>query len=493
MKIAKKSLAALLAVTLLLCLLCGCGDNSSQIKLDPKNPVTITVWHYYNGAVMNAFDQLVKEFNETVGLKQGIIVQGSSMGNVSDLQAAVMAAAKKEVGSQEIPNIFASYADTAYAAEQMGILADLGSYFTQAELDEYIAAYIDEGRIGNNGELKIFPIAKSTEILMLNETDWQPFATARGYTYTDLATPEGLAVVAKAYYEWTDAQTPNVANDGKAFFGRDAIANMFIIGAMQLDAEMIKVKDGTATITVDKQVMRKIWDTYYLPYISGYFLSAGRYRSDDTKVGDLIAYVGSTSSASYFPTEVTAGGKTYPVKAYILPPPVFEGGENIMVQQGAGMAVTQSTPEKEYASAIFLKWFTDTEVNIRFSALSGYMPVKKEANNYEVFMSVASELKTASGDSVLQDEISKKTLEVAFAAVNDSQMYTSKAFDGGTNARNILNDLLQNKAVADRKAVLALIATGQTHAAAVAQYSTEANFETWYADLNSQLQKTLEK
>ena len=475
MKTAKKLIILILAAILLVSALSGCSTGAVKVKLDPKNPTTITVWHYYNGAVMTAFDQLTKEFNDTIGIEEGIIVQGSSMGNVSDLQAAVLASAKKEVGSQEMPNIFASYADTAYAAEQMGILADIGQYFSQAELNEYIAAYIDEGRIGANNELKIFPIAKSTEILMINETDWTPFAAEYGYDYNNLATPEGIAAVAKDYYEWSG---------GKAFFGRDAIANMFVIGAMQLNAEIIKVDKGEVSVNVDKEAMRKIWDTYYLPYISGYFLSAGRYRSDDTKVGDLIAYVGSTSSAMYFPAEVTSDGNTYPIKAAILPPPVFEGGKNVMVQQGAGMAVTKSTPEEEYASAVFLKWFTDNESNIQFSALSGYMPVKKEANNYDLFMSVVNE------NEIPQDEISQKTLEVAFEAVNKSQMYTSKAYGGGMDARAILNDLLQEKANTDRQTVIDNINGGISHADAIAQFSTEDNFESWYADLSAQLQQT---
>ena len=485
MKTMKKALVVLFVSILLLCSLSGCAEGSKGVKLDPKSPVTISVWHYYNGAVMNAFDQLVKEFNETVGLESGIIVQGSSMGTVSELQTAVLASANKEVGSQSMPNIFASYADTAYTAEKKGILADLGQYFTQEELDEYIAAYIDEGRIGADNELKIFPIAKSTEIMMLNETDWAAFSADTGCGYEDLATQEGLCLVAQAFYEWTDAKTPDVAYDGKAFYGRDAMANMLIIGAKQLDAEIISVDKGVATIRVDKASMRRIWDTYYLPYISGYFLSDGRYRSDDAKVGELISYVGSTSSAMYFPSEVTMNGETYPVEAMLLPAPVFEGGKRVMVQQGAGMTVTKSTPQEEYASAVFLKWFTDTESNIKFSALSGYMPVKIEANNYEKFMQVVSE------NGISQDEISRKTLEVAFEAVAKSEMYTSKAFPGGTQARSVLERLLQDKAVADRQAVVDRIASGKTHAEAVESFNTDANFDSWYTQLDEQMQQTL--
>ena len=53
----------------------GCGNKS---PLDPDNPVSLTVWHYYNGSQQAAFDALVEEFNEGAGRKMGIYVQGYS-------------------------------------------------------------------------------------------------------------------------------------------------------------------------------------------------------------------------------------------------------------------------------------------------------------------------------------------------------------------------------------------------------------------------------
>ena len=35
---------------------------------------------------------------------------------------------------------------------------------TEEELSEYVDAYIEEGRIGEDNSLKIFPVAKSTEV-----------------------------------------------------------------------------------------------------------------------------------------------------------------------------------------------------------------------------------------------------------------------------------------------------------------------------------------
>ncbi len=52
-------LTAILAVSLT-----GCGKKS---PLDPGDPVSLTIWHYYNGSQQAAFDALVEEFNDTTG------------------------------------------------------------------------------------------------------------------------------------------------------------------------------------------------------------------------------------------------------------------------------------------------------------------------------------------------------------------------------------------------------------------------------------------
>lgn len=473
----KRAVALTLTAALALVLLGGC----SGVRLDKKNPVTITVWHYYNGAIMSAFETMLQNFNDTVGAETGIIVEGRGYGSVSDLEAAVLSSAKDEVGSTKIPNIFASYADTAYEAERIGILADLSTYFSKKEQEEYLDSYIEEGKIGHNGELRIFPIAKSTEVLMLNDTDWAPFAAEYGLDYSALGSLEALTETARLYYEWTDAKTPDVPNDGKAFYGRDSMANLFIIGSKEFRVEIFNAKNGEANISVYDDVMRKIWDNYYVPYISGYFTSYGKFRSDDAKVGDILAYVGSTSSASYFPTEVTINENTYPVSPVILPAPNFENAQKVMVQQGAGMVVTKSTPEEEYASLQFLKWFTEKSNNTVFAALSGYMPVKKDAVDYDEMVAELSN----SGHTM--SPITQETLRVALDEIKTSELYTSKAFRGGAAARSVLDHLLQDKAVADRELVKQKLDAGQSLAQAIEPFTGDAEFQTWLNELKTEL------
>ena len=73
-------------------------------------------------------------------------------------------------------------------------------------------AYIQEGCFHDDGALYIFPVAKSTEITIINPTDWQPFADATASVITDnaddsyakvdqLSTTEGIVDVARQYYE----------------------------------------------------------------------------------------------------------------------------------------------------------------------------------------------------------------------------------------------------------------------------------------------------
>lgn len=178
---------------------------------------------------------------------------------------------------------------------------DLAPYFTEEEQNSYMDSYIEEGKIGLNGELEIFPVAKSTEIMMMNKTVWDEFSAAAGVSLEDLKTKEGVVRVAEHYYNWTDGKTPDIPYDGKAFYGRDAVANLFIIGSMQLGVELFHVENQQVTLQIDKDVFKRIWDCYYVPYVKGYFGAYGKFRSDDVKIGELIAYTGSTTSAGYFP------------------------------------------------------------------------------------------------------------------------------------------------------------------------------------------------
>lgn len=469
----KKFMLSIVCFTMVLV---GCSKKDSfEALLDSENPITITIWHYYTDFQETAFDELVSTFNETVGAEKGIIVEASNVGYVNELSEKVMDSIENK--DETMPNIFAAYADIAYNFDQIGMIADLNPYFTKAELDEYVDNYIEEGNF--NG-LKIFPIVKSSECLQINQTEWEPFAQANDLTIEDLSTVEGITRVAELYYNYTDAQTPS-ENDGKAFFGRDALSNYVIIGCKQMGSELFEIKENQVTIHMDEEVFRRLYDNYHLPFISGYFSAKGRFRSDDVKKGNIIAFVGSSSATGFFPKEVYADDNTSkPIESLFAYAPDFEDGEKIAVQQGAGMAIMKNEPVYEYASSLFLKWFTDTEQNLQFSLKSAYLPVKKEAYNIEALNQVFE-----------RSDSNKATIEGLKMTIQQSEEYeffTTKPFAHCEEARTLINDYMMQSAQTGRADAEARLAKGEKLADIKAEYASDEAFKTWYDGLKEQLE-----
>ena len=455
---------------LMLCALTACSAISvSRHERQMPEPLTITVWTYYNGPQLTAFNNLIEEFNRTEGKEKNIVVEGFNHGSVQELQEKVTESFYGKVGADPVPNIFSAYADTAFNADKMGLLADIAPYLSPEERSRYIDIYLEEGAFVE-GELKIFPIAKSTELLLLNKTDWAPFAAECGFTFEDLKTIEGVVKTAEAYYEWSG---------GRAFFGRDAFANYMLIGAMQSGCEIIQASGGKVKINFDRNTMRKLWDNYYVPFVRGYFAASGRFRSDDIKTGNILAYVGSSSGATYFPSEVTtADDDTHAIELAVLPAPQFKGGKPYAVQQGAGMVVIDSSPEEVAASVAFLTWFTQPERNISFSLGSCYMPVMKEANSLDAISEFTSAQSGQNTEDILRESI---------RTVSDNTMYTPKAFSGGTTARSILEYSMRDQADIDRQTVLERISQGMSEEEACAGFLEDAAFENWYKQTRAKL------
>jgi multiple sugar transport system substrate-binding protein len=435
----------------------------------------LTLWHYYNGAQQQIFDQLVQTFNETVGMELGIIVSPVSHGGVNDLADKVLDSANRRTGSARMPDIFAAYADTAHAINRLGLVADISRYMTPEEQAEYIDAYMLEGVLEPGGGVKVFPVAKSTEMMLVNKTEWDAFAAATGVDASILSTWEGVKQAAGMYYEWSG---------GKAFFGRDAFANYILIGSLQLGVEMFQVKKNVMTLHVDERVMRRLWDNYVVPYVSGWYGAYGRFRSDDVKTGQLVALVGSTSGALYFPNEVTRDdGTTYPIECMALPLPNFEGTSPCAVQQGAGMVVSASTPAREYAATVFLKWFTQVNNNIAFSLGSGYMPVKKAANQPEVL--------EAAMDEQGMTALARQVIGIGAQIAGSYRLYTNDAFDNGYEARQVVDTSMPRAAQMAVEQLNELVKDGMDRQQAIDMLTGDVAFALWLEEFCTDMQKAI--
>lgn len=465
-KLSRRSFLTAAALSAAALAVSGCDAQKGK-----KEVTEITVWNYYNGDQLESFNHLVSTFNETIGKEKGIRVTGSSQGTVSDLENNVMDAVEGKVGAAEMPTIFAAYADTAYKLDRMGMVVDLKDYLTEDEKDAFVPHYITEGDFDGSGSIKIFPVAKSAELMFFNDTDWQRFSKDTFVCYDALSSIEGITAVAEQYYNWSG---------GKALFGRDAMANYILVGAKQLGCDIFEVHNGKMTLHFDHDVVRKLWDNYYVPFVKGYFAASGRFRSDDIKTGAVLGYVGSCASSTFFPKQVMPGdNQIHDIVMKVLPAPQFAGGKRVAVQQGAGMVVTTGTEAEIRAAVTFLKWFTEPQNNIAFSVGSGYLPVTTAANDMDAIR--ASGLK-------LTDNM-EQILSGAVQTVRKNELYTPMAFAGGGAARKVLDYSMSDQAAADRDTVLERVAAGQSAEEAEAEFLTDDYFEAWYQTTLAQLQQ----
>ena len=86
----RKVVLCLLGAALATSMISGCSGKKSD-------PVTVTVWTYYNGDQLDAFNDLTEKFNDTVGKKDGITVETKSLGTAEDLEQIGRASCRERV------------------------------------------------------------------------------------------------------------------------------------------------------------------------------------------------------------------------------------------------------------------------------------------------------------------------------------------------------------------------------------------------------------
>ncbi|MBR3694128.1 MAG: extracellular solute-binding protein [Erysipelotrichales bacterium] len=356
----KSSIIALL--TSLLLTLTGCGTKT---PLDPKDPVTLTMWHNYGGDMQETMDVLIDEFNSTVGKEQGIVINVTVISSSAELNKSLDMIANGDPGAPVMPDIFTGYPKEAIKFQEKDLLADLDNYFTTEELAQYVDSFVEEGRIADGG-LYVFPIAKSTEVLYVNQTLFDRFAAATGASVDKLSTFEGIAELAKLYYQWS----------GKQFYTADSWFNLAEVGMEQLGSSIFEGE----SISLEGNEYEYIVDTLYEPIMEGGIIIYDGYSSDLSKTGDIICSTGSSAGILFYGDTITyPDGTVEDVEYSILSYPVFEGSNKVALQRGGGLMVAKSDEKKEYAASVFIKWLTSSKQNMQFIEKTGYLPVTKQA------------------------------------------------------------------------------------------------------------------
>lgn len=361
----KKRIVSAVLLAALLFTLSGCGDGS---LLDKDEPVTLTFWHVYGEQAGSPMDLLVEEFNRTAGAEKGVYVKVTGMSSAAKIGGYLRQALSGGSDAPEMPDLFTCHISDALALGEEQ-LTDWNGQFTEQELSGFVSGFLADGT-AEDGKLLIFPVSKSTHVLMLNGTGFARFSQATGVTYDDLATWEGFYDAAGKFYDWTEGTEP--------FCAMDYPIRAVELCAMEHGAEDFYTEDGW--YDTENAVFKESWMQFARSLAQGHIVVSDLYSNTQVMTGETLSGLGSSAAILYYNDTVGyEDGRTEPMDLHVVPMPRTEGSDALMTQAGVGLCAYKTTDQKAEAAALFVRWLTEAERNLDFVAQTGYMPVRSGA------------------------------------------------------------------------------------------------------------------
>ncbi len=358
-----KKIVFLLCFAILITCFFGCAQNNTA--LSPENPVTLTMWHVYGSQTKSPLNDVINEFNQTVGKEKGITINVESVTSSSAIDKALSASANGEPGADMLPDLFTAYPRVIELIGKERLLC-WDDYFSENELSYFHKSFLSEGYFDK--DLLMLPVAKSTEAFYLNKTLFDRFSTATGVSVNDLNTFDGVFDAARKYYDWSNGQNFMQIND---------YYHYAYVGMKAYGCELIR----NGRLRLEDDAFRTIWIPLAETAIYGGICLKDGYAASRWKTVEIIANTGSTADVLYQPDEVIySDNTTEAINSIALPYPTFTDNSACVIYRGGGLFAVKSEDErKNQASYVFAKWLTEREHNLAFVINAGYLPVTTEA------------------------------------------------------------------------------------------------------------------
>lgn len=350
----KKTITIILFITVLVSLtLSGCAIQN--LFLDKKT-TRLSIWHVYGSQTESPMNDIIDDFNQSVGKDNHIIVEVTSISDSTAIDEAIINAADKG----ELPDIFTAYPRIVNEINK-DVLLNWKDYFSETELNEYVDDFLNEGYFGD--QLLMFPLAKSTELFFLNKTLFEKFSDN-----TDFSNFNTVFALCNEYYDYSDGKTMMQINDYYYYF----LTQMHSLGGNFIENN---------TINTDSREFEEVFMPLAKAAIYGGLSTDDGYASDKWKTAELISSIGSTAGIMYMRDYVTyENGDDENIETMVYTYPTFDGAKPAVIQRGTGIFGVKSDDEKKNeAIALFVKWLTEKEHNLHLTTEMGYLPVTKVA------------------------------------------------------------------------------------------------------------------
>ncbi len=412
--------------------------------------VTVKFYHTMGAKLTAVLDTYIAEFNK---LYPNITIEYTTVGDYDDVRDQI--STEITVGNQ--PNIAYCYPDHVALYNLAGAVTTLDSLIdseisvtradgttevlglTDAQKNDFIAGYYNEGKQFGDGLMYTLPMSKSTEVLYYNKTFFEE------NNLTVPTTWEEMEAICAKIKEIDPQSIP---------LGYDSEANWFITMCEQYgspytsatgDHYVFNNETNRNFVKTFREWYRKGYlttQTLYGAYTSGLFTTLDGTRS--------YMSIGSSAGATYQRPAADANGN-YPFEVGIATIPQVKADTPKVISQGPSLCIFQKDNAQEViASWLFVKFLTtNVEFQAEFGMASGYVPVLKSVSENEVYENFIA--KADGGDYIA-------ALSAKVCLDQQSAYYTSPAFNGSSTARSQVGALLSKCLAAEASDVDTMIA-----------------------------------
>ena len=341
------------------------APTSTEADIDITGPVSITLWHALTSDPQKgALEAAVKKFNDTNG--KGITVTAVVQGNYTQLYQKTLGA----IQAGALPELAHAYESFVADYTKADAVVDLDAYVNskkngldKASQDDIYKPYFDTNRFAQYGnKLLSFPFTKSLFLMYTNDDVLKQAGVATPKTWADFEQAVMKSTVKDASgkttrYGWAQPLDASNFNAWVLSMG----------GSLMAPDGKTVAWDGKEGLTV-LQTMDRLWKGGYA------YTPTGFDWQNDFANNKLAFTMGSTSSRPF----IAAAAKT-PFNWSMSAPPQTDPTKARTVMYGANVAIFKSTPQKQLASWLFVKWFSEREQTADWATKSYYMPVRKTA------------------------------------------------------------------------------------------------------------------
>jgi multiple sugar transport system substrate-binding protein len=330
----------------------------------------IVFWHNHTRGRQQALQAIVQEFNRTNAYR--ITVTQEHQGRYEDIFHKMLGV----LNTPDVPDIVVAYQNQAATYQLGGALLDLTSLvnspkwgLSQEEQQDFFPAFFHQDLFPTfqNARLGLAP-NRSTEVLYYN-ADW---LRELGYDAPP-TTPEAFTAMAcKA------SKTPfsrAMGKGGGMGYALDLDAShlaswIFAFGGDVFDAQQLAYTYDSPAAQQAMTFLRELFAAGCAATVSEPFGD-----QTDFGTGRLLFTTASSSGLPFYQDAVDKGARfAWSVAAlpHTTPTPV-------MNVYGASVSLPKSTPQRQLAAWLFVKYYTSPQVQAQWGMAANYFPVRRSA------------------------------------------------------------------------------------------------------------------